>query len=32
MAVVCMIPGTPAYAGLGHAGREAITGNVAAIR
>jgi uncharacterized membrane protein YdjX (TVP38/TMEM64 family)/rhodanese-related sulfurtransferase len=30
--VICMVPGTLAYTWLGHAGREAITGNVAAIR
>jgi uncharacterized membrane protein YdjX (TVP38/TMEM64 family)/rhodanese-related sulfurtransferase len=30
--LICMIPGTLAYTWLGHAGREAIAGNEAAIR
>jgi uncharacterized membrane protein YdjX (TVP38/TMEM64 family) len=30
--IVCMIPGTLAFAWLGHAGREAASGNAAAIR
>src|SRR6516162_5914159 len=30
--LVCMVPGTVAYAWLGHAGREAAAGNTAAIR
>ena len=30
--LVCMAPGTLAYAWLGHAGREALAGNAAAIR
>jgi uncharacterized membrane protein YdjX (TVP38/TMEM64 family)/rhodanese-related sulfurtransferase len=30
--LICMVPGTVAYTWLGHAGREAATGNTAAIR
>ncbi len=30
--LICMIPGTLAYSWLGHAGREVLTGNEAAIR
>lgn len=30
--VICMVPGTLAYTWLGHAGREAASGNTAAIR
>lgn len=29
---ICMIPGSAAYAWLGHAGREALAGDAAAVR